>query len=98
MGILVCEFCQKEGTEYTKGKTSGKSLCKKCYQYEYRHGYLVPLDKQKKHKDRITNQSNPSTEAEKYPNGNEDEIKEQKINARHVLEKKNEKKILYKKV
>jgi predicted metal-binding protein len=48
--ILVCEFCQKENTtgNFIKSLTSSKSLCLKCYQYEYRHGYLLPFDERRK--------------------------------------------------
>jgi predicted metal-binding protein len=49
--ILVCEFCQKESNQYTAGKTSGKALCKRCYHYESRHGYLTISEQRKNHKD-----------------------------------------------
>jgi formylmethanofuran dehydrogenase subunit E len=54
--LLVCEFCQGESTRYKTGKVSGKSLCISCYNYEYFHGHLVPLDERKyygKHKDNV---------------------------------------------
>jgi formylmethanofuran dehydrogenase subunit E len=54
--ILICEVCQKEVTNYIKGKISGKSLCQSCYNYEYTHGHFLPLDERKKvvkHKNHI---------------------------------------------
>jgi hypothetical protein len=40
--IFACEFCQQANVQYTKSKKSGKSLCTKCYSYEYRNGHLIP--------------------------------------------------------
>jgi formylmethanofuran dehydrogenase subunit E len=51
--ILVCEVCQKESIKYTKGKLSGKSLCKSCYHYEWKHSKNPEQRYYKKHKDNI---------------------------------------------
>merc|ERR1712034_51059 len=54
--ILVCEYCQIKSSRYVTGKISGKSLCASCYKYEYRYGYLVPLNERRhivKHKNYV---------------------------------------------
>jgi formylmethanofuran dehydrogenase subunit E len=51
--ILVCEFCERESTNYRKGKVSGKTLCRECYYYEKKYTHLIPLDERRhfgKHK------------------------------------------------
>jgi formylmethanofuran dehydrogenase subunit E len=45
---LVCEYCKRESNKYIRSKINGESLCKACYGFEYRHGYLVPLDERQK--------------------------------------------------